>query len=173
MQKTLLLRKWRINLIIYRPKWSIIAIFLTVLLTANTIVMSLITPSKTLSLSKNHDVWAGGSCTPLRPRSLLCSRQNLRRSLMVLGNTIFILLGSHRSSSLWGTTSGRARERTLMGPANFFTDPRTMEMFRVALALTHVLSKKAVALSESSLIGLFLKVFKESQKPLFRTSRKD
>ena len=41
-----------------------------------------------------------------------------------------------------------------MGPANFFTDPRTMEMCRVAVALTHVLSKKAVALSESSLIGL-------------------
>ena len=41
-----------------------------------------------------------------------------------------------------------------MGPANFFTDPRTMEMFRVDVALTHVVSKKAVALLESSLIGL-------------------
>ena len=36
----------------------------------------------------------------------------------------------------------------------FFTDPRTMETFRVAVALTHVFSKKTIALSESSLIGL-------------------
>ena len=47
-----------------------------------------------------------------------------------------------------------SKRKDINGLTIFFTDPRTMETYRVAVALTAITSKKAVELSATSLEGL-------------------
>ena len=64
------------------------------------------------------------------------------------------LTGEQQPFIIVGHGVWESKQKDINGLTIFFTDPRTMETFRIAVALTHVRSKKANYLAEESLLGL-------------------
>ena len=64
------------------------------------------------------------------------------------------LTGEQQPFIIVGQGVWESKKKDINGLTIFFTDPRTMETFRIAVALTHAHSKTAIYLAEESLLGL-------------------